>query len=285
MDQFLFQVLTGVSFASLLFLVGAGFSITLVLMNVANLAHGSLYLIAAYVGMTVARGTGNFLAGLAAGVVATSIASLPVQRVFARLSSFPAQILVGIGLLNIVQAASLFFWGPHPYVLSAPALLSGSVPVGDLQFSGYRLFLIGLSFVLGLVLWLGLERTRTGAVIRAGVEDQEMVRALGINLTPVMFWTFLLGSSLAALAGVLGAPVTGIYIGLDFEILIFAFLVVVIGGTGSLKGAALAALLVGVVDSLGKGYFSQLSAFSLYGPMVLILAFRPYGLFGKKQGL
>ena len=172
--------------------------------------------------------------------------------------------------------------GSVQLTLTAPTALQGTLHIGAGVFSAYRLFLIGFGFAIALLLWLFLERSRIGAMVRAGVDDAQMARGIGIDTSRISMLIFALGAFLAALGGVIGGGFLGIYPGLDFEMLPLAFAVVIIGGMGSLGGAAIGALAVGLADNFGKALFPEVSYFTLYAPMALILAIKPTGLFGRE---
>ena len=192
------------------------------------------------------------------------------------------QVLLTVGFAFLFQQAALDIWGGDSLDITPPDLLRGSVVIGGIYFPVYRLFMIGMAVVLGAILWLVMEKTRAGAMIRAAVDDSQMARGVGIDTSRVSMFIFALGAFLAALAGVIGGGFLGIYPGLDFEILPVAFAVVIIGGMGSLTGAAVGSLIVGLADNFGKALFPEVSYFTLYAPMVLILALKPTGLFGRE---
>jgi len=269
----------------LLFLVGAGLSITFGLMRVLNMTHGSFFLLGAYVGLTTWRQTHNFWLALLAGAVSTAVAGLLLYGLFLRRFSQleeMAQALLTFGFLLLIADGALVVWGGNVETQPPAAFLRGSVHLGPIFYPKYRFFLILIGLVMALGLWLFVSRTRLGAIVRAGVDDTEMARGLGINMSMVFLAVFALGSMLAGFAGALGAPYLGIYPGLDFETLILAFVVVIVGGLGSIEGAFLGALVVALVDTLTKTYVPELAWFSIYAPMALILAFRPTGILGRK---
>ena len=206
-----------------------------------------------------------------------------MQRLFLRRLSGQTlgQVLLTIGFALIFQDLSLLLWGGDPYSLPVPPALQGVLTVGGLRFPRYRLFIMALAVVVGASLWLGLDRTRAGAMIRAAVDDAEMAQGVGIRVPTVSMGVFALGAFLAALGGVIGGGFLGVYPGLDFEILPYAFVVVIVGGLGSLPGAMVGSLLVGLLDNFGKALFPELAYFTLFAPMALILALRPTGLFGR----
>jgi branched-chain amino acid transport system permease protein len=186
-----------------------------------------------------------------------------------------------IGFALIFQDLALLIWGGDPYNLPVPATLSGGLRLGGAVFPVYRIFIVGVAVVVGLGLWLLLDRTRAGAMIRAAVDDGEMAQGVGINVPRISLVVFGLGAGLAALGGVIGAGFLGVYPGADFEVLPYAFVVVIVGGLGSLPGAMAGSLLVGLLDNFGKALFPELAYFTLFAPMALILAIRPTGLFGR----
>jgi branched-chain amino acid transport system permease protein len=223
---------------------------------------------------------------LAIPVAALSIAAVGVvmERVFLRPLGFEPlrQVLLTVGFAFLFQQAALDLWGGDNLIIDPPAPLRASWVVGGLYLPVYRIFMIALAAAIGLGLWLAMEKTRVGAVVRAAVDDAQMARGVGIDTSLVSMFIFALGAFLAGLGGVIGGAFLGVYPGLDFAILPIAFAVVIIGGMGSLTGAAVGSLLVGLADNFGKALFPEVSYFTLYAPMVLILALKPTGLFGRE---
>jgi branched-chain amino acid transport system permease protein len=207
-----------------------------------------------------------------------------MERVFLRPLGFDAlrQVLLTVGFALLFQQAALDIWGGDNMDIKIPSALDWSMTTGTLFFPVYRLFMIAMACVVGITLWLVLENTRVGAMVRAAVDDAEMARGVGIDTSRVSMAIFALGAFLAALGGVIGGAFIGIYPGLDFEILPLAFAVVIIGGLGSLRGAVVGSLIVGLVDNFGKALFPEVSYFTLYAPMAVILAVKPTGLFGRE---
>lgn len=285
MNVVLVQVFNGVSFGMLLFLLAAGLSLIYGLLRVLNLAHGSYYLLGAYVALSVVQATGSLV--LAAGAATAAVTGLGVlmERLFLRRlprgEELP-QALLTFGFLLILGDLALWIWGGTPETLPKPESLSRSIRLGAFLFPSYRLFVIAVGTVAGLALWGLQEKTRLGAMVRAAIDDAEIARATGINVSLLSTLVFALGAGLAALGGVIGGPLLGVYPGADFEILLLAFVVVIIGGLGSLKGAFFGALLVGLLDTFGKTLFPELALFTVFAPMALILAVRPTGLFGAR---
>jgi branched-chain amino acid transport system permease protein len=280
-----FQLLNGLSFGMLLFLLAAGLSLIFGLMRILNLAHGSYYLLGAYVALSTVQATDSLVAGTLVGMATVMILGVVMERLFLRRlpqhEELP-QALLTFGFLLVVGDVSLWIWGGTPQSLPKPELLSASVRLGQLVFPSYRLFLIGFGAVVGIALWFLQERTRLGAMVRASIDDAEMAQATGINVSLLSTAVFGLGAALAALGGILAGPVLGIYPGADFEVLLLAFVVVIIGGLGSLKGAFVGGVLVGCLDNFGKALFPELAYFTIFAPMAAILAIRPAGLFGTR---
>src|SRR5439155_6313427 len=188
-----------------------------------------------------------------------------------------------VGFAFLFQQAALDIWGGDNRDIIPPAGLTQSAVIGGLYLPGYRIFMIAVAAAIGLILWLVMEKTRLGAAVRATVDDAQMARGVGIDTSRISMFIFALGAFLAALGGVIGGAFLGVYPGLDFQILPIAFAVVIIGGMGSLGGAAIGALLVGIADNFGKALFPEVSYFTLYAPMALILAVKPTGLFGRER--
>ncbi|MBI5441093.1 MAG: branched-chain amino acid ABC transporter permease [Deltaproteobacteria bacterium] len=283
MNFWAIQILNGVSLAMLLFLIASGLSLIFGLMRIANLAHGSFYLVGAYVGLEVLNRTESFSLAAVVACVGVPLAGIALQRLFLnRLhgQELP-QVLLTFGFMFILGDLCLVLWGGTPQTLPKPALFVKSIRVAGIFFPTYRLFVIGAGLLVVLGLWLFLEKTRVGAMVRAGVDDAEMARAVGVNVPFVFTGVFGLGVSLAALAGLLGGPIIGAFPGLDVEILLLALVVVVIGGMGSVKGAFFGSLMVGLLDNFGKALFPELAFFTIFAPMALVLALRPKGLFGR----
>jgi branched-chain amino acid transport system permease protein len=277
------QTLNGISYAALLFLVGGGLTLIFGVMKIVNIAHGSFYLLGGYLGVAVFARTGSFYLALGAAAVAVAVAGMLMERVFLRAVEGDdlRQMLLTMGLALFAQDLCLLVWGGDPFNLRGPEYFARSVRVGAFSFPILRLFMIGAAAVLFAALWWFQERTRTGAMVRAAVDHAEMTEALGINVPLLRMGVFGLGALMAGLGGVIGAAFMGIYPGLDFEILPYAFVVVVVGGMGSLKGALVAAVVLGLADNFGKALFPEISYFTLFGSMGVVLALKPSGLFGR----
>ena len=283
MDFWISQLFNGVSYGALLFLLAGGLSLIFGMMRIVNMTHGSYYLLGGYVALTVIWRGGNFVLAVLVGALAIAAVGIGEWNAFLkRLSGQElGQVLTTMGFALIFQDLALLIWGGDPYTIPVPAVLSGAYTVGQLYFPVYRIFIVAVAALVAVVLWLVLERTRIGAMMRATVDDPEMARGVGINVYLISMAVFALGATLAALAGAVAGGFVGVYPGADFEILPYAFVVVIVGGMGSLKGALIGSLMVGLLDNFGKALFPELSYFTLFAPMALILALRPTGLFGR----
>ena len=283
MEFWVTQTFNGISFGALLFLLAGGLSLIFGMMRIVNMTHGSYYLLGGYVALSTIWRTNNFPLAILAGALAIAIIGIAEWNAFLkRLGGQElGQVLTTMGFALIFQDLALIIWGGDPYTIPVPSILSGAYRIGELYFPVYRVFIITVAAAVALILWLVLERTRVGATIRATVDDPEMARGVGINVHGISMFVFALGALLAAVAGVVAGGFVGVYPGADFEILPYAFVVVIVGGMGSLKGALIGSLLVGLLDNFGKALFPELSYFTLFAPMAAILAVRPTGLYGR----
>jgi branched-chain amino acid transport system permease protein len=279
----IFQVLNGLTFAALLFIVASGFTLIFGLLRIVNLAHGALYLFGGYVGFTIATYTGSFLAGGIAAMAFVASAGLVLDQGLLRwVRGFDLrQVLLTLGVALVLNDLALVIWGGDTFSVPTPAGLQGAISVAGVTYPKFRLFVLLVGILTFVALWLMLNKTRLGALIRAGVDDAEMVEASGINIRRVFLLTFMLGSALAGLGGLLGGAFLTLYPSADAEILVFSMAVVIIGGRGSLLGAAVGSVLIGMLNTFGQVWFPELAYFVIFGPMALLLAFRPLGLFGK----
>ena len=284
MEMWIIHIFNGLSLGMLLFLLASGMTLIFGLMNIVNLSHGGYYLLGAYLAFSVMASTHNFLLAMVVGGVSVAIVGLLMERFFLhRLHKKPlAQVLLTIGFTLVFADATLFIWGGAPYFVDKPAFLTKPIMIGSAGFPMYRLFVILVGIAVGLLLWVFQERSRAGTRVRAAVNDEEIARALGINVRLLFTVIFTLGAFLAGLSGVLGGPFLGAYPGADFEILLLTVVVIIVGGLGSLRGALVGSLLVGLIDNFGKVFFPQMAMFTIYLPMVIILALKPSGVFGAK---
>ena len=283
MDFFIVQSLSGISFAAVLFLLASGLSLIFGVMNIVNVSHGSYYMLGGYIGLTIYRLTGSFVLALLCASLAIAVIGMLMQRFFLRtyVDHFP-QVLMTMGFALIFRDLALMIWGGDPMSFPAPIFLQGSIHMGDIIFPAYRLFVILISAIVAVGLWIFNEKTSFGAQLRATIDNKEMAAGVGVNVPLVSALMFGLGAFLAAFGGVVAAPFFGVYAGADFEVLPLAFLVVIVGGMGSLRGAAVGSILVGLVDNFGKALVPDLSYFTLFLPMAIVIAIKPTGLFGIK---
>ncbi|MGE4064788.1 MAG: branched-chain amino acid ABC transporter permease [Rhodospirillaceae bacterium] len=279
----LFSLLNGLTFAALLFIVASGFTLIFGLLRIVNLAHGALYLFGGLVGYTASQATGSFFAGILAAMLAAAVLGIALDRGLLRfVRGFELrQVLLTLGVALVMNDLALVIWGGDTLTVVMPEALQGAAELGPVFYPKYRLFVLGLGILVFIALWLLMHRTRLGALIRAGVDDPETIEAMGVDIRRVFLGTFMLGAALAGLGGVVGGAFLTLYPSADSEILVFSLAVVIIGGRGSLAGAAVGALLVGLLNSFGQVMFPELAYFAIFGPMALLLAFRPLGLFGK----
>ena len=285
MPQFLAQTLNGLTLAGIIFLVSSGFTLVFGVMRVTNLSHGAVYLLGGYIGYSVIGVTHNFFYGLAAAAIAMAVFGLLLERTLITWlgRSEMSELLATLGLIYVIDAVALAIWGGSPLTINLPGILgrSSTLPVDGIVYPNGRIFILGVSIVVALGLYYLLRRTRVGAIIRAGVDDREMVSALGINVRRVFSLVFMLGALLAGFAGVLGGTVLGLYTGADSDILLFALAVVIVGGLGSYEGAILGSIVIGLVDTYGTAYFPAVAYSILFIPVIGVLLVRPQGLLGR----
>lgn len=299
---FVEQTLNGLQFGVMLFLMAAGLTLIFGIMDVINLAHGSLYMAGAFVGATVTARTGSFFAGVVAGAAAGALIALVleltiIRRLYAR--DHLDQVLATYALILTFNEGVKVIWGPAPIFLGTPAMLAGTVEIlPDVPYPAYRLAVIGVGVAAALFLGWLIGRTRTGMLIRAGTTNRETVQALGVDVGVLFALVFAIGGALAGLAGVMAGPVLAVQVGMGEQILILAFVVIVVGGLGSVKGAMAGALLVGLADTWARAFLpvllrgmlppssadqvaANLGSVAVYLLMAVVLAVRPQGLFPR----
>ncbi len=277
------QLANALAYGMLLFFMSAGLSLIFGLMNVVNVAHGSFFMIGAFTGIAVIQWTGSYWVALGTAWVPAVAAGVLVERVFIRPlynRGHLDQVLLTFGFTFVFGDIARFIWGANIRNVSVPTQLEGVFEIAGAIVPKYRLFVVGFGCAVALVLWWFLEHSRVGAMVRAGVDDPATASGIGINVPLLFGCIFALGVGIAAVGGVVASPLLGVYLGMDIEILIPAFIVVVVGGMGSLRGAFVSSLLVGLVDTFGKAYFPDYSLFLVYLLMVFVLLARPQGLFG-----
>jgi branched-chain amino acid transport system permease protein len=270
-----------------LFLLSAGFSLIFGLMRIPNLTHGSLFMVGAYIGATFVLGLLGFhlnfwLAAILATLAVALLGALAERLLLRRLPGDQlAQVLVTLGVSFMAADACLMLWGGDPISVATPDGFDGFARFGVLVFPLYRLAIIVIAVVVAIGLWLLLDRTRLGAMIRAGVDDPDMARVVGIRVSQLFTIVFALGAGLAAFAGIIGGPILSVYPGLDQDMLPLALVVVILGGTGSLLGSFVGSIIVGFIYNFGQALLPELAYFVLFLPMLLVLILRPQGLFGR----
>src|SRR5215207_8968635 len=267
----------------LLFLLSAGFSLIFGLMRIPNLMHGSFFMLGAYLGVTFLNlGINFWLAALLSGLAMAAIGGVIERFLLRRLEGqILPQVLLTLGFAFIIADICLMVWTGDPWQPSAPPQLRGAVQAFGLFFPLYRLVILAVAVVIAIALWLIVDWTRLGAMIRAGVDDPQIARVVGIKVSQLFTLIFCLGAALAAFAGVMGAPFLSVYPGLDFEMLPLALIVVILGGTGSLLGALVGSFILGFLYNFGLAMVPDLAYVILFLPMLLVLVLRPQGLFGR----
>ena len=284
MQYWIIQTLNSLALGGLLFLLAAGFSLIFGLMRIANLTHGSLYMLGAYVGVTVLKFVPNlWLAALIGGAIIAVFGGL-VERFILRALSGNAlgQVLVTLGISFIVADFCLIVWGGDPIPVQTPAALQAPLHIGGVAFPTYRLVVLAIAVVTAIALYILMERTRIGAMIRAGVDDMQMARAVGIPVSKLFTTVFCLGAALAGAGGIIGGPIMSAYPGLDADMLPLALIVVILGGVGSLLGAFVGSFLIGAIYTFGTALLPDLAYVILFLPMIVVIAFQPRGLFGRR---
>ena len=281
--NFLIQLLNSVQYGLLLFMLAAGLTLIFGIMGVVNLAHGSFYMLGAYLAWSLATWTGSFASAVLLGLVLSVLFGLLMEWVLFRHfyhRTHLEQVLLTFGLIYVFEELRSMLWGDDVHGLAVPELLSGSIALTDtLSYPVYRLFMSGVCLLLALGLYVLISKTRLGMKIRAGAFNHEMTEALGVNIKLIHAVVFALGVGLASIAGMLATPVSSVYPNMGSQVLIMCFVVVVIGGIGSVRGALIAALLVGLVDTFGKVLLPQVSGMLVYALMAAVLLFKPEGLF------
>ena len=279
------QTLNGIQYGLLLFLIASGLTLVFGIMGIINLAHGSFYMIGAYLAFSFTQWTGSLPVAILLGIPVTLLLGLLIEKCFIvhlYKRDHLQQVLLTFGLILIFNEMQLIIWGGDPNGVPVPPALSGSIPISDtLNYPVYRIFLSLVCLVIAGLLALVIQKTRIGMRIRAGFSNREMVESLGVNVRLLYAIVFSVGVTLAGVAGMLAAPVETVYPGMGEQILIVSFVVVVIGGIGSVKGAFLAALAIGLVDVYGQVYLPETASVAVYALMAAVLLWRPSGLFGR----
>ena len=283
MSLWLVLAVNSVTFGGLLFLLSAGFSLIFGLMRIPNLTHGSFFMLGGYLAASLIDwGLGFWPAALVSGLLVAAFGGVIERLILRRLAGAElAQVLVTLGLSFMVADVCLQVWTGDPVRIGTPETLQGATALGGLGFPTYRLAVCLIAVAFAVVLWALLDRTRLGAMIRAGVDDPEMARVAGIRVSHLFTIVFCLGAWLAGFAGVIGGPILSVYPGLDQEMLPLALVVVILGGSGSLVGSLVGSFVVGFLYNFGQAMFPELAYVVLFLPMLLVLVVRPQGLFGR----
>jgi branched-chain amino acid transport system permease protein len=283
MQFWVIQTLNSLALGGLLFLLASGFSLIFGLMRIANLTHGALFMLGAYFGVTILRYVPNlWLAALLGGLGVAVLGFFLEKFILRKLAgNVLSQVLVTLGFAYIIADVCLLVWGGDPIPIPTPAFLQQPLRVAGFAFPAYRVAVVLVAFAVGILLYLFIEKTRLGAMIRAGVDDPQMARAVGIPVSRLFTIVFCLGAGLAGAGGIIGGPIMSAYPGLDADMLPLALIVVILGGVGSLVGAFVGSFITGFVYTFGVALFPQLAYVILFLPMIFVIAFRPRGLFGR----
>jgi branched-chain amino acid transport system permease protein len=283
MQFWVIQTLNSLALGGLLFLLSAGFSLIFGLMRIANLTHGALFMLGAYIGVSILKVVPNlWLTALLGGLAVAAFGALFERLILRRLgSNVLGQVLVTLGFAFIIADACLVIWGGDPIPLPTPQGLQQPISFSGFVFPAYRLVVLAIAIVTAVGLYFLMERTRIGAMIRAGVDDMDMARAVGIPVSRLFTTVFCLGSILAGAGGIIGGPMLSAYPGLDADMLPLALIIVMLGGVGSLVGAFVGSFIIGFIYTFGVALLPDLAYVILFLPMIFVIAFRPRGLFGK----
>ena len=285
MELVLVQILNGLQYGLLIFLAASGLTLVFGIMGIINLSHGSFYMLGAYLAVTLTGWLGDIFLALAAGIPLAFLFGAAIEWLFIRHlygRDHLQQVLLTFGLILIFNELQRILWGTRPLSVPIPSYLSGSIRLTEvLSYPVYRLAIAGICVLLALGMMLVIQRTRVGQMIRAGESNREMVEVLGIDTRILFRFVFAAGVALAAAAGIIAAPVETVYPGIGERVLIISFVVVVIGGIGSIKGAFVGALLIGLADAFGKVFLPQFASVVVYALMAAVLVARPGGLFGR----
>jgi branched-chain amino acid transport system permease protein len=283
MDNILSLFVLGLSFGLTYFLLATGLTLTMGLMRVVNMSHGALYMIAGYLGVAVYSQTNSWILAVISGAALAAVLGLLLEVGFLRrLYEQPAnQVLLTIGFINIINNVSQWIWGGYPKIAPVPEILSGSVEVGSVNVPVFRFFIIGYGVLMAVFLWLLQDKTKIGAMVRAGMDNREVAGTLGLNNKTLFTAVFVLGSLIAGLSSMIGGTLTGINMATGWDVLLSSIIVVVVGGTGSIQGALLGGIIIGLVNTFGAAYFPNFASFIIYAVLIIILLIKPSGLLGR----
>lgn len=285
--SFAVQLLNGVQYGLVLFLLASGLTLVFGILGVINLAHGVFYMLGAYVAYWLTRDTGSFWIALVGGMAIAFVAGLALENIFVKRlygRDHLAQVLLSYGLILVLDEIRLILFGKDVHSVPPPAFLAGSFKLTDvLSYQTYRLAIAVFCLGIAVAIFLVIQKTKLGMIVRAGAENRDMTRALGIRSELVNKLVFAFGIMLAALAGIVVAPLSTVYPGMGDQMLILSFVVVVLGGIGSVPGAAIGALLIGLTDTFGQVFFPSVASISVYLLMAVVLLWRPHGIMGSRE--
>jgi len=285
--SFAVQLLNGVQYGLVLFLVASGLTLVFGILGVINLAHGAFYMLGAYLAYWITAYTGSFWLALIGGVAIAFVVGLLLEEIFVKRlygRDHLAQVLLSFGLILVLDELRHILFGKDVHSVAAPEFLRGSIQLTDvLSYPVFRLAICAFCLAVAVAIFFVIEKTRIGMIVRAGAENRDMTRALGIPFDVVNRYVFAVGIALAALGGIVVSPISTVFPGMDNQMLILSFVVVVLGGIGSVAGAAIGALLIGISDSFGKVFFPNFSSFTVYVLMAAVLLWRPNGILGRRE--
>ncbi len=281
------QLLNGVQYGLVLFLLASGLTLVFGILGVINLAHGVFYMLGAYIAYWLTRETGSFWVALAGGLAIAFVAGLALEDIFVKRlygRDHLAQVLLSYGLILVLDEIRLILFGKDVHSVPAPQFLAGSFQLTDaLSYQIYRVAIMVFCLAVAIAIFFVIQKTKLGMIVRAGAENRDMTRALGIRSDLVNKFVFAAGIMLAALAGIVVSPLSTVFPGMGDQMLILSFVVVVLGGIGSVPGAAIGALLIGLADTFGKVFFPSFSSISVYLLMAVVLLWRPHGIMGTRE--
>lgn len=283
MESLLVNILNGIAFGMILFLIASGLSVIYGFMGVLNLAHGVFYILGAYFGLIFRSYDISFVLSAIVGGIAVGLVGLILERVFlSRLhNQINEQVLLTLGFVYIFSNIVRWIWGPYAKLVAPPAFASGSVNIAGSSFPLYRLVIIVMGLAIAAGLWLLNNKTRAGSILRAGMDDREMTLGLGVNYGLVATLVFVLGAFVGGFAGFIGLPIIAVHPGIVFDILLLSLIVIIVGGVGRIEGVLLGSTIIGLIDSLGRVYFPEFAYFTMYIAMIVILLVKPKGLLGR----
>jgi branched-chain amino acid transport system permease protein len=285
-SMYVAQGIHGIAFGMVLFLIASGLNVIFGMMGILNLAHGAFFMLSAYFCYSVISITGSFWVALLLAPIFTAFFGIIIEKFFIRkvqIMGPMGELILTLGIAMVILGGVKIFWGTENLPVTVPPILEGMVSMGNLEYPIYRLFMIALAVVILAIMTLLLYKSRLGKIVRAAVSDREMVNALGINIPLVFMLIFGIGTWMAGIAGVVIAPILTVFPGLADQVGMYAFIIVVTGGFGSLKGAFIVSIIFGLLSSYGIQFLSQLAPVLIVGFMALVLAIRPEGLFGVKE--